>query len=341
MNTSSAIKAVIFGITALLFTTGSALAETKTTSINLCVGDTAIVEAGANEILTYTSFEDSKKSFTHMNMEARNAHIRAWEISDMDGASVWTELRPNVGLLEANPTTYAKSPVSYLRDLAEEGENRMVIQARAEGKQSAEYFATNLDTMKEVKHVVKLNVRQCGASTAIDSELENYRCEGQLAYASQGSRIIGGQRSMHHFVGAESKRGYFAAQVPGRVTFQHFSNEGGKYREMVTVLPNGKATCGYADEARLEALEGENAYLLQMCTGDVWMTPFQQPVRKLMVGAAKGKLGGEANISAETSLNRDGVLVKATAEGTSKLHVQFGQKDAAPAIIYVEAVSCN
>ena len=109
---------------------------------------------------------------------------------------------------------------------------------------------------------------------------------------------------------------------------------------MVTVLPNGKGSCGFADEARLEALEGENTYLLQMCTGDVWLTPFKQPVRNVSVGAAKGGIGATI-INAETTLNNDGVLVRAAGEGTSKMVVQFSERDAASAVIYVEAVPCN
>jgi hypothetical protein len=224
-------------------------------------------------------------------------------------------------------------PHHYMEELVSSKRSRIVIQARVEGVTTVEFFEMNVETKESLHHVMKVKVAQCGASTAVKAATAGLLCKGQVKYMGGHVAVARGKDSLFLFRGELSGNQFLAGTATGRAVLRMFSKSEGVVYEKTAVYPEGKGGCGFTDTTRLEALEGENAYVLQLCKGDTWIAPTKRTIDNVIYT-------GQA-IRGEKSVRNDGLSITGIYEGLSLLSVQFNHSDAAPMDIYTEVIECN
>lgn len=255
------------------------------------------------------------------------------ETSDEEGTPYWMTLKPNDSYLTGADLNKMHHPNHYMDHIGSSKRSRFVIQARSEGVSNIEFFEMNMTTKESVKHVVKIKVAQCGASTAVKKGTEGQLCRGEVKYTGGNVAVVRGQQSLYAFRGDVSGTQFLAGTAPGRALMRMLTKADGMVYEKVAVYPEGKGNCGFSDVTRLEALEGENAYVLQLCKGDTWITPTTRLIDNV-------SYTGQA-IRAEKSVRDNGFAITAIHEGLSMLEVNFNHGDATPMAVYTEVVECN
>ena len=159
----------------------------------------------------------------------------------------------------------------------------------------------------EATREVIVNAKDCGASTEVVAVEENYLCEGEVIIPEKGMKVVRGKDALYHHVGAVTGRQLMAAVKSSRVVVGHLGDHGKYEFSKTKIQTEGTAGCGFADEARLEALEGENTYSLELCEGETWMVPFKN--------GAKGVSAVGPAASAELDARRMGLAIDGVLEG--------------------------
>jgi hypothetical protein len=331
MNISRLIQTAVVG--AAFFIGGQALATpTQFSEMDLCVGDSESVRAPAGTIFTYTEAKFAEGIPSMMDELNRYGYFGSAN-SDEEATPSWMELRPNQDFLVDGDMNMLHHPHHYVEHISTSKRSRVVFQARSEGVMTVEYFAMNLQTKKTLQHLVKVTVKQCGTSTSVKKASKNAVCEGEARFKGGTMQVVRGEENLYLFRGAISGNQFLAGTAPGRAMLRIFTASEGVQYEQTKVYPEGKAGCGYSDMTRLEALEGENAYVLQICEGDTWVGPSARTIDGLTyTGSA---------IRAEASVRDDGFAITGMTEGLSLLSVNFNHGDAAPMAIYAEVLACD
>ena len=332
---SAAAKTIIgTGILAAFGTVGSASAAVpgQIQTLDICVGQAEVVRAPAGHAFTYTA-PTFDVGYPAMIGELESMLANSSEASDAEGTSAWFELRPNAALIENDGDKMMHAPDQYMAQIRANKRSRVVVQARSEGVSSMTFFETNLATGEVASREMIVNAKNCGASTEVVSVDAGYLCEGEVFVPEGGMKVVRGKEALYHFVGGVTGRQMMAAIDSSRVVVGTL-NEHGKYEyRKAKIQTEGTAGCGFADEARLEALEGENTYTLELCEGETWMMPFERGAKAVTaVGPAA---------SAELDARRTGVSIDGVLSGLGVVTIEFNHGDAAPMEIYVETVSCN
>jgi hypothetical protein len=322
------------GILAATVTAGSAFATTpgQIETIDVCVGQAEVLRAPAGHAFTYTA-PTFDVGYPSMISELEAMMAKGSQASDAEGTPAWFELRPNAELIQNDGDKMMHAPDQYMDAIRESKRSRFVIQARSEGVTNVSFFETNLATGEIAGRELIVNAKDCGASTRVVPVEANYLCEGEVVFPEGGMKVVRGKDALYHYVGGVSGRQMMAAVKSSRVVVGTL-NEHGEYEYSKTKIQSeGTAGCGFADEARLEALEGENTYSIELCEGETWMMPFQRGAKAVTaVGPAA---------AAELDARRTGVSIDGVLTGFGMVTVEFNHGDAAPMEIYVETVSCN
>ena len=331
MNISRLIQTLVIGTA--FFIGGQALATpTQFSEVELCVGDSESLRAPAGNVFTYT--ESKFASGIPSMMEELNRYVSFGSSnSDEEGTPSWMELRPNQDFLVDGDLDMLHHPHHYLEHIAASKRSRVVIQARSEGVMTVEYYSMNTQTKKSLQHIVKVTVNQCGTATSVKKSNKASMCEGEARFKGGTMQVVRGEDHLYLFRGAISGNQFLAGTTSGRAMLRIFTATDGVQYEKTNIYPEGKAGCGYNDMTRLEALEGENAYVLQLCKGDTWVAPTARTIDGISyTGSA---------IRAEASVRDDGIAITGMTEGLSLLSVDFNHGDAAPLAIYAEVLACE
>jgi hypothetical protein len=331
MNISRLIQTVVLGSAILMG--GQALATpSQFSEMELCVGDSESVRAPAGTIFTYTEAKFAEGIPSMMDELNRYGYFGSSN-SDEAATPSWMELRPNQEFLVGGDMNLLHYPNHYVDHIATSKRSRVVIQARSEGMMTVEYFAMNVQTKETLQHIVNVTVHQCGTATSVKQAAEESMCEGEARFKGGTMKVVRGEDSLYLFRGALSGNQFLAGTAPGRAMLRIFTDSKNVQNEQIKIFPEGKAGCGYSDMTRLEALEGENAYVLQLCEGDTWIAPTARTIEGLTyTGSA---------IAAEASVRDDGFAITGMTEGLSMLSVNFNHGDAAPMAIYAEVLACD
>jgi hypothetical protein len=327
-TTFSTLAAMGFGI--LGATSASAEMPVENSRIALCVGDSEIVRAAVGNVITYSALSD-ETGFPVMVEEVVGAEHTGMAASDANGTPVWMEIRPNVAMMQGPLEDVLHGGVDYFEGI--QGTSRVVLQARSEGIQEFSYVVTNVETMEAVKKVVKVLVTQCATSTEMAGTDMGGMCEGQATEMVEMTSVIRGTDKMFTFTGTETGHRMIAAKNSGRVVLKKVNPVHGEYLEKTRVAKQGEEGCEFADNVRLDAVEGENAYTLQLCVGETWIAPLHQTV-------ANVEREGVA-VTAEMGTSAKAVALRGVTEGFGFVTVDFSHPDAAPLTLYTETVQCN
>lgn len=331
MNTSRTIQAISILFSLLLATSAFAL-DTRVKTVNLCLGESETLRAPTGYGFSYTEPKYGA-GFPSMEEEVARSQVFTSENSDQSGAPFWAALKPNDSLLAGQAGDLSHNPAEYMIAAFDNGRSRAVIQARSEGVSAMEIFAINATTGHTFRQVVKVRTTQCGASTEIGSPLGGNLCKGEAQFSTHKTQVIRGNDNVYSFRGQNTGDRFLAGVKNGRSVLRHMDDAHGVLVEKMAVLPEGKGTCGYADAARLDALDGENTYVLQLCEGETWVSPMARTISSVTYSGN--------TVFAESSERNDGFAVEGAMAGMGEIHVQFKSSDATDMRIFVEVTSCN
>lgn len=325
-----------------LLAPGIASASAPITRVDVCLGDTHVIEAREGHSFTYT---EPKYAYAWPSMAqevlASQGAIDTWADSGSPMPVAWW-LSPNRELLEQSgaPTSDPKAeawanPKVYVKSLAT-SRSRAVFNAHAVGAHKLQLWQRNNLTGDVKKLSFAVFVSQCGASTLLPSSGETAVCEGaaMVPGAADAPRTSLNPRVLYAFNGAESGALVYAGVRAGWATVADPSLRKSELEsKRVQVVREGKKGCPSTGPANLDNRPGLNSYELSMCKNYSWVLPTAQRISNITVS--------NGNLWYEKGTGDEGVLLYAMSQGKTTVVVEFKGELAEPLVLDVIVDPCK
>lgn len=322
-----------------LLVPGVSSASVPITRVDVCLGDTHVIESREGHSFTYTEPKYSY-AWPSMAQEAKAAEgaLDKWAESGSPMPVAWW-LSPNLELLEPTPGDDPKAlawanPKVYIKSLATT-RNRAVFNAHAVGAHKLKLWQRDNLTgdVKELHYAVF--VAQCGATTLLPSSGDLALCEGaaMVPGAADAPRVSLNPRVLYTFTGVETGAFFYAGVRSGYATLLDPEKRTDDDSHRVQVVREGKSGCPSTGPANLENRPGLNSYALTLCKNHSWVLPTAQRVAGITVS--------NGNLWTEQSVGDDGMLLFAMNQGKTTVVVDFKSALADPLVLEVTIEPCK
>ena len=335
-------RQLLAAFAATLLSPGIASAASSITRIDLCLGDTHVVEARDGHAFTYTEPKYAA-AWPSMAKEAQASQgaLDEWAASG-DPMPVGWWLSPNRELLEGAGavTTDSKdqawaNPALYVSELSS-SRSQLVLHGHAVGAHKLQVWQRDNATGSVKKLSYAIFVAQCGTSTLLPSSGDDILCEGAALVpdAADAPRTSLNPRVLYTFNGADSGALVYAGVRSGWATVADLEARNVEdSSQRVEVIREGVQGCPVAAAANLSPVSGPNTFALNMCKNHSWVMPTKQRVAGITVS--------NGNLWHETGVGDDGVLLYAMSQGKTTVVVDFKDDKAEPMILDVTVSPCN
>lgn len=327
---------------ATLFAPGIASAAPSVTRVDLCLGDTHVIEARDGHALTYTEpkYADAWPSMAQEAKAAEGA-LDSWAESG-DPMPVGWWLSPNRELLEAADTVTTDpkdepwaNPALYVKTLAK-SRSQLVLHGHAVGAHKLQLWQRDGKTGSVQKLMYAVFVNQCGTSTLLPSSGDDLLCEGAALAPSapDAPRTSLNPRVLYTFNGSESGALIYAGVRSGWATVADLeARDQDASSQRVLVIREGEKGCPSAAPADMTVIGGANTFALSMCKNTTWVLPTKQRVQSITVS--------NGNLWHEKGVGDDGLLLYAMSQGKTTVVVDFKSSVAEPLVLDVNITPCN